>query len=94
MRLSGKADEGDLVFRHRGKFHVHEYKNVKTWSYATLLGYLAEAKAECGNFLSSRMLVPGKGHYAVVLKQHGKGWSDGIVLMPVSEYLRLLDSDG
>ena len=90
LRLSGKQDEGDLAFRHRGQFHVHEYKNVATWSYSKLGDYLRQAKEEAENFAARRFIDPTRIHHAVVLKTHGKGWKEGVVMMPVSEYLRLI----
>lgn len=88
LRLSGKQDEGDLSLRHQGTHTVYEYKNVATWSYAKLTGYLAEAKLEAGHYAGRRGL--SKVRHAVVLKVHGKGWMDGVVMMPMSEYLELI----
>lgn len=88
--MSGKQDEGDIAFRSKGRFIVHEYKNTQTWSYSKLLDYLQQAKEEAGHFAARRFIDPSKVHYAVVLKVHQKGWSEGAVLLPMSEYLRLI----
>ena len=90
LRLSGKQDEGDIAFRHKGQFHVHEYKNVATWSYSKLGDYLRQANEEAENFAARRFIDPARIHHAVVLKTHGKGWKEGVVMMPISEYLRLI----
>ena len=90
LRLSGKQDEGDIAFRHKGQFHVHEYKNVQSWSYSTLLDFLRQAKEEATNFGTRRFIPADRIHHAVVVKQHGKGWTEGVVMMPVHEYLRLI----
>lgn len=83
-------DEGDLVVRHNGAMHVFELKNTKTWSYSIILDYIRQAKVEAENFGKRRNR---ETRYAALLKVHGKGFHDGLVVMPVSEYLKLLKGD-
>ena len=90
LRLSGKQDEGDVVFRHEGHYYVLECKNVKTWGYAGLLGYVGEVVAEVVNFAKRRLLKSDKVHGAVLLKVHNKSWRSAVVMMPVTEYLDLV----
>ena len=89
-RTAGALDEGDLVVRHNGAMHVFELKNTKTWSYRIILDYIRQAKVEAENFGKRRNR---ETRYAALLKVHGKGFHDGLVVMPVSEYLKLLKGD-
>lgn len=90
LRLSGKQDEGDISFRAGGKHHVLECKNVKTWSYSILLGYIAEAMSERTAYAKKRLLADDKVQGAVFLKRHNASWDQGVVAMPVTEYLKLV----
>ena len=95
LRLSGKQDEGDLVVRGGpGRVYVFEAKNTQTWTYSKLLDYAKQARVEASNYAARRNLTP-LPHHAAVMKVHGKGWQDGMVLLSMREYLRLMgETDG
>lgn len=67
-----------------------ECKNVKTWSYSILLGYIAEAMSERTAYAKKRLLADDKVQGAVFLKRHNASWDQGVVAMPVTEYLKLV----
>ena len=88
LKLSGSADEGDLVVRLGKRYVVIEAKNEAT---IDLPGYLREAGAEGVNFAAHRPAVSAGQVYPVaIVKARGKGVDEGYAVMQVSEMVRLL----
>lgn len=88
LRLSGNNDEGDLVIRVGGRYHVIECKNVASWTRGKLEGFMGEAVVEAINFSLKRKL--SRAHPALFLKRAGKGWSQSYVVLTMDDYLALI----
>lgn len=85
-RDTGTNDEGDLVIREGGHYFVIEAKNAKLEP----TGFLAEAEVEAKNYAKRRGLPSEIVHPAVFVKRRQKGLKDGLVLLTVNEYVRLI----
>lgn len=67
LRLSGKADEGDLVVIIAGKTYILEAKNRKTISLPT---FWEEAVAEAKNYAKARNLAEVPPTFVVVKRRN------------------------
>lgn len=87
-RNTGKKDEGDLVIRQGGLYHVIEAKNVKR---VNLPDFVRQAELERDHFAANRGLPLDKVYGAAFVKTAGKASAfDGIVAMSGREYARLI----
>lgn len=89
-RDTGTKDEGDLVLRVGGRFHVIEAKNAKLEP----TPFLAEAEIEAQHFAEHRSLPVESVHPVVFVKRRGKGFLDGLALVTIRDYVRLAKAAG
>lgn len=86
-RDTGTKDEGDLVIRHGGLYHVIEAKNAKLEP----TGFLREAALEAKHFAEHRFLSPDLAVPVVFVKRRGFGSpGDGLAIMTVDQYANLI----
>lgn len=85
-RDTGTKDEGDGVIRSGGKFYVVEAKNAKL----SPTEFLNEAHLEAKHFAEHRLLDQDKVHPVVFVKRRGKKFEEGLALLTIGEYLRLV----
>lgn len=83
LRLTGKADEGDLVLKIGGIPYVVEAKNVAK---IDLASYVREAEVEARNYGAHRALDFLPNHAAIV-KRRNHGVGEAYVVMPLTEWL-------
>lgn len=87
IRDTGTLDQGDLVYRIGGHFHVVEAKNTAKLE---LTPFLRESENEAVNFAVARKLDPALVHPVVFYKRRGFAHlEDGVAVMTVRNYLRL-----
>lgn len=79
-----------MVFRAGKKRVIVECKNAQSWAYGKLLGYVGEAVTESANYSIRRNIDGEDVHPVVFLKQHNKSWRQGVAMLPIAEYLRLV----
>lgn len=90
-RDSGEHDQGDLVVRVGGKYHVLEAKNV---SKVNMTDFVRQAELERDNFAAKRGLPSTAAFGAALVKRKGKTSAlDGFVLMSGREYVRLIKAN-
>lgn len=89
-RDTGTKDEGDGVIRQGGHYIVVEAKNAKLEP----TGFIRESEVEAEHFAEHRNLPRDLVHPVVFVKRRGKGFLDGMALMTIGEYLRLVESVG
>lgn len=87
LRLAGKDDEGDVVVRHGGRYIVIEAKNAKL----NPTDFLRQASVQALNFTKHRELDPTKVHPVVFVKRARTGFGQGLALLTIEEYMRLVD---
>ena len=87
LRLAGKDDEGDLVIRHGGRYWVIETKNAKLEP----TEFINQSTVEALNFTKHRDLDPTLVHPVVFVKRRQRGFAQGLALITIEEYLRLLN---
>jgi hypothetical protein len=89
-RDTGTKDEGDLVLRVGGRFHVVEAKNAKL----APTEFLREAAVEAEHFAEARKLPGEVVHPVVFVKRARFGFLDGLALLTVRDYLKLAKAAG
>lgn len=89
-RDTGTKDEGDHVIRHGGRYFVIEAKNAKL----APTDFLRQADIEAKHFAEHRGLGQDKVHPVAFVKRRGMGTLDGLALLTIREYLRLIEEVG
>lgn len=90
-RDTGLKDQGDLVIRSGGRYFVVEAKNAKLQPGP----FVDEALLEAKHFAEFRGLDEERVHPVVFVKKAGKSdIRDGLALLPIGEYLRLVKAVG
>lgn len=86
-RNSGVQDQGDLVMRINGRYHVIEAKNVAR---VNMTDFVRQANEEAIVFAARRGIDVDRVHPVAFIKKQGAASAlEGFALMSVAEYLRL-----
>ena len=83
LRLSGRDDQGDLVWRNGGLVFIFELKNTKV---NNLTDYVRQAKAEAENYAKHRDMGRTPS-WAAIVKKRNAPISESFVVTSLEEYL-------
>lgn len=82
LRLAGRADEGDIVWKDGGLPFIFELKNEKAMN---LTNYVRQAEVEARNYAEQRNIpMP---HFAAIVKKRMAPVAEAFVVIPLAEYI-------
>ena len=87
VHLNGAEDEGDVTVRKGGRYFIVEAKNAALKP----TEFLRQASLEAEHFASHRSLDRGLVHPVVFVKRARLPFDQGLALLTIEEYLRLVD---
>lgn len=86
LHLNGAEDEGDVIVRRGGRYVTVEAKNASLKP----TEFLRQAELEAGHFARHRGLDEELVHPVVFVKRARQGVGEGLALLTINEYLRLV----